>query len=108
MDTCRWCGQPLERKHTGRPRVWCSDACRKAHERAFPRIPADLAPLPDPGPMRHMPPEDRLALILAELQSHSHELATITRELNAGLAWRADALASDIRTALDHSFGGLT
>lgn len=108
MDTCRWCGTPLTQKHTGRPRVWCDDACRKAHERAFPRIPSDLEPLPDPSPLRRIPPEDRLALIITELRAHHCELAVMTRELNAGLAWRADALAEGIRDALDHSFGGLT
>jgi len=54
-----------------------------------------------------MPPEDRLALIISELRSHNCELSVMTRELNAGLAWRADALAEAISDALDQSFGGL-
>lgn len=107
MDTCRWCGKPLTQKHTGRRRIWCGDACRKAHERAFPRIPADLEPLPAPRPLRRIPPEDRLALILTDLRAQQCELAVMTRELSAGLAWRADELAESIRDALDHSFGGL-
>jgi hypothetical protein len=30
MNTCRNCGNPLEQPVTGRPRVWCSERCRKA------------------------------------------------------------------------------
>lgn len=29
-DVCGRCGAEIEQKPRGRPRVWCSDACRKA------------------------------------------------------------------------------
>jgi hypothetical protein len=29
MTTCRNCGKPLEQPVTGRPRIWCSEKCRK-------------------------------------------------------------------------------
>lgn len=28
-DGCRGCGTPLKQPDTGRPRVWCSERCRR-------------------------------------------------------------------------------
>jgi hypothetical protein len=49
MNTCRNCGIPLEQPVTGRPRVWCSEKCRKTAgngHRVRERRPDD-----DPGVM---------------------------------------------------------
>lgn len=34
MSRCQHCGQPLQQTFRGRPRRYCSDACRKAAQRA--------------------------------------------------------------------------
>lgn len=107
MDRCRRCGKPLEQKPTGRPRIWCSDACRKAYGRAFAVIPPDLRPLPAPARVRKIGAHERLALVLSELEANQRELAVMTRELDDSLGWRADELAERIRTALDLTFGGI-
>jgi hypothetical protein len=32
--SCAWCGGPIAIAHTGRPRLFCSDACRRRAWRA--------------------------------------------------------------------------
>lgn len=50
---CRWCGEELEHRPTGRAREFCSDKCRVYHRRAFKRharacVDAALAGKPEP------------------------------------------------------------
>lgn len=46
MDfTCRHCGTPLPIAGRGRPRKFCTEACRKRHERAS-RLPVELTSMP--------------------------------------------------------------
>ena len=107
MDSCLWCRQPIEQKPRGRRRLYCCDACRKAHARAFPRLPAALRPAPDPGPLPKRSPEDRLALVLADLRASEAECRDLIPHIDSALAWRADNLARAIGEALDYCFKGV-
>jgi hypothetical protein len=45
MTTCAWCGQPFAPNSLGRPRVYCSTACRRRHGRYTEALPAWTARL---------------------------------------------------------------
>jgi hypothetical protein len=48
MTSCRGCNAPLPPSAGPRPRVWCSDRCRKAGARTSPTV----KPCAGPGPNR--------------------------------------------------------
>lgn len=129
LPICRGCGGSLPpAARTGRPRQWCSDACRKKRERKerrragwraqqgrFPTIP------PDPLTLRlrtfqlvaellegraPAAPEDQLAQLLLELEQGTFMLRRLSTELVPQLVGPAGELATDIERAILRHFPG--
>lgn len=52
LTQCLKCGTPLQIRHTGRPRKFCSDACRAAHHARSARKPRRDSTPPAPAGTR--------------------------------------------------------
>ena len=117
--TCAECPRPLPAaQETGRPRRYCSDACRQRSRRrrsALPWPPIAPAHYPvDPLTVRRRtaeaivatlegdqaaPAEDQLAQGLLEIDWIVYRLAALERDLPRRLAGRAAELARRVREA---------
>lgn len=120
---CADCGEPLppRKPGSGRPRRWCSEACRKkAHRRRHAVVvdwtaagPVRLVPyvppegtIPTPPPREKVaPPEEQLAAAVLE----AYTLAGLLRHLAHKVgrpqhAWRAEKLAEGLTELLEDLF----
>lgn len=102
---CAWCKAPIEQKPTGRPRRFCSEACKKRHQRAFPALPPDLKPLPEPDPLPRRSPEERFVVLASDLVLIETEAAELAPQLPAEMAWKAGHIADGIRKLVIYCFG---
>lgn len=119
LQTCAECSRQLPAAQaTGRPRRYCSDACRQKARRRRTALPWPPAPPPgypgDPRVTRRRtaealvaslegapaaPPEDQLVQGLLEVDWIVFRFATLERELPRRLAGRTGELARRIRDA---------
>lgn len=119
IPICVTCRRPLEPRAEprGRPRLYCSDACRRRAWRDRQSTVAILeaydapAPTPAVNPAPSLPPaastDDQVARAVLELTHIGGAFARLSREARPELAWRAELLAAKIREGLDDLFGGI-
>lgn len=109
--TCAWCNRRLPpRRLRGRPRRYCSDACRQSAHRAKTDY-VDWAtsvdvPLPDLSPP--MPdPDEQAVQVLLELRTLSGICLRLGVEARPQFAWRFSHLGKGISALLDDLFEGM-
>jgi hypothetical protein len=95
-NRCQRCGKPLERLGRGRPRLYCSDTCRKGAQRDRDRPAADER--------RHA---GQLAGAKAEAARAWRPLEEATRETAELSAALVAAAAGNDRGVLDEKIGAL-
>ena len=90
---------------TGRPRLFCNDACRVAHHRAYdPAEVRRVFELDDPT-FPKVRGTERLALALAGFQDAIMELRLSAPEVETRLAWRCAELAQRVEQDMLEIFG---
>jgi len=123
MPSCSWCGAALPPpKGTGRPRAFCSGACRQAawKERTAPEGWAGPAvDHVDEAALRTAtldaleaelvrakaaPPVDQLGRAVQEARVLASTFASLSKRVPSPLAWRADGVAVAVREALSRFF----
>jgi hypothetical protein len=108
---CAWCnGQLPPRQRRGRPRRYCSNACRQSAHRAKVNYvdwatSADV-PLPDlSGPP--VPDTDEQAVrVLLEVRTLASICLRLGVEAHPAFAWRFARLGDRIAALMDDLFGG--
>ena len=108
--TCAWCnGQLPPRQRRGRPRRYCSNACRQsAHRTKVGYIDwatsADV-PLPDLSGPPAPDTDDQAVLTLLELRTLAGVCLRLGIEARPQLAWRFARLGDGIATLMNDLFG---
>lgn len=121
---CAYCGGQLPAAKTrGRPRLTCSDRCRRNRSRfrraiPWPPSPPEVRP-PDPESMNRrtaealvialasgeaVAPEEQLAQGLIELDWIAYQIARLERDLPCRLAGRAGELAKGVQAVRARCF----
>lgn len=91
---CRHCGARVEANTVGRPRLYCSDRCRKAANRARRSTSAETAWWAGPGVDLHLGDARATALLdtaLTEGQTWTTALGAPPTQARAAAAWRQPA-----------------
>ena len=124
---CAQCGRALPpRARTGRPRRYCSGACRTEASRDRQALEVYVEDVEQPpaklvaAQVREellevaeavlvselsAPPEDRLARAIVETRVLSTEYGRLAPELPPGLAWRAEDMSTSLDRSVDRLFG---
>jgi hypothetical protein len=115
MDvTCEgpYCDKPVRQQKTGRPRRFCSDACRKAaynlrrSEIVWEPMDAgraESAVTPGPPPAR---PDEAVASAILEARTIAGAFTHLGSHARPQLAWRCAKAGEAIHAALDDYFEG--
>lgn len=105
---CSWCNEPLPpAKTTGRPRLYCSDACKLAafrNRRHEPSVEVrDIAPdeLPE---LPALSADELVARAIAEGRTLGAAFIRLGREARAPLAWRCEEVGIAILSTIDEHF----
>ena len=105
-----YCQQRLTQPKRGRPRRFCSAACRKAAYdvrrntiawEALDPAHAEQATEPSPAPR----PDDAVALAIIEARTLAGAFTRLGRHARPQLAWRCEKTGAAIHAALDDYFG---
>ena len=117
LNTCLRCGQPTRQPATGRPRLYCSDQCRKraqrsrrqaliteatapaesAVDRALLGLPADILGLP-------RDPDEAVAQAVGQALAAVRVLGLCGEMGRSQLRWRCAKAAEEIRDTLRRYF----
>jgi hypothetical protein len=111
---CHHCEAPLPARppgRAGRPRIFCSERCKRAAYRAR-RQPRELEPYPigdlELPPLPPAPsPDELMAQALAQARDVAASFALLAQVARRSLAWRCELAAADMMRTLDEHFPGV-
>ncbi len=113
IPNCAWCSAelPARRVQRGRPRVYCSAACRQAARRERLRC-APLLPSRDdaPGLAWQAPttsPDEEVVRAYCDARALAASFARLGHEARRPLAFRCQRLAEILESALTDYFPGV-
>jgi len=117
LNTCLRCGQPTRQPATGRPRLYCSDQCRKRAQRsrrqaliteaAAPAESAvDRALLGLPGELLGLPrdPDEAVAQAVGQALTAVRVLGLCGERGRSQLRWRCAKASQEIKATLECYF----
>ncbi len=110
VPTCQACGAGLPvYPGKGRPKLFCSDTCRKRYSRTrqakrfYSPPPPRLEGDPREG-FESIRPDERTAMALADALSLAGELHRLGCDARPQLAWRCESVAQALDKALESYF----
>jgi hypothetical protein len=117
IDTCTVCGDEIARAPNGRPRLYCSNACRQKAKRArqAERRCGSLRPSLEPqdiggltvsdllGPKLH-DPDEAVAESIVLARSAAAAFGVSAERARPQLAWRCEAMSQHIASGLRKYF----